>query len=567
MTEPTHETRPASSIHLLPEHLIDQIKAGEVIERPASLIKEILENSLDAGATKIDLHIVANGMDLISLTDNGKGMTFEDLPYAFCRHATSKISRFEDLYKLHSYGFRGEALASIGAVARVTLTSAPQDNSPLGGKILFHGGECLAHDQQDNLPKGTSLYIKDLFYNTPARLKFIKSTQSEKNAIKRIVEAYLLAHPHVSFSVKWDDGDKEFYPQTESFKERVKQVLCFKTKNKELFEIDANYEGHRVWGFFSHYSSRGNAHKKQYLFANKRIFTDKQIHQTVIRNMERLYPLGESGHYCLFLEVPENLIDVNVHPSKTQIKFFKLPVITALISSELKKLSQNSDIPSSPPQFNFQEQSSASAAPAWQSASQTQSPIETSPYWNDLTGDNPHNFNDRPNETFESLAPRTGLSGYINPCHDLVAITYKDEPHLLSQKRLLKEVFQTITEGLSENHQENNFIPLLISEPLSYPVNDDKSEKKLLADLESFGFLCERLDEQTLALRATHKALDLLKSPAAVALTLMKNSSLEELSAEIRLEQLEKIIHQEKLNINKFIIPVDSSFYSRNFNE
>jgi len=167
-----------SNIKLLPEHLIDQIKAGEVIERPASIVKEVIENAIDAGATQIDVHIENNGMDLISIKDNGHGMSIDDLPYAFCRHATSKISRFEDIYSLHSFGFRGEALASLASVGRVSCVSVPRANTENGGKIEIHGGKEISRVPYKGGAPGTSLYVKDLFFNTPVRMKFIRSSSS-----------------------------------------------------------------------------------------------------------------------------------------------------------------------------------------------------------------------------------------------------------------------------------------------------------------------------------------------------------------------------------------------------
>ena len=159
----------SSSINLLPEFLVNQIKAGEVIERPASLLKELIENSIDASATQIDVHIIDNGLELVSVKDNGKGMTFQELPFAFCRHATSKIENLEDLYKLSSYGFRGEALASISSISRLTCRSISKDGH--GGKIIFHGSKQISHHPLQNNKPGTSLFIQDLFYIfTPIQL-------------------------------------------------------------------------------------------------------------------------------------------------------------------------------------------------------------------------------------------------------------------------------------------------------------------------------------------------------------------------------------------------------------
>ena len=485
----------SSQIHLLPEHLIDQIKAGEVIERPASLIKEIIENSIDAGSTQIDLHLVNCGIDLISIIDNGKGMSFTDLPFAFCRHATSKIERFEDLYKLSSFGFRGEALASICAIARVTCTSTPKENSDKGGKIIIHGGETMAHAEQPGNSQGTSLFIKDLFYNTPARLKFIKSQISEKNALKRVIQSFIISNPQVSFSIKWDDADKEFYPATgDNFQKRISQVF-HKSKNAyKLFSFEAEYEGHRVIGYLSESSTRGNSNKKHFLFANHRLFTDKQIHQTIIRNCEGLYPQGEMGHYCIFIDVPPNLIDVNVHPNKTQIKFFKLPVITALISSELKKLKQQYAQPEQQVGLDFTDtQTKVNSAPSsfnsFQQYSQSLANHSTRPM--------------RP-QTLSSSSNIVQEVPYIEVDNSpLQLIMINEDNYLINKYQALKSFLDN---RVQRNDQDdlNDYIPLLISSPLMMKEIENEEEK--LNDLLKIGLQVERLDENALVLRSYHKS-------------------------------------------------------------
>ena len=278
-----------SNIKLLPEHLIDQIKAGEVVERPASLLKELIENSIDAGSTKIDIHIIDNGMELIFVKDNGKGMSFDDLPLAFHRHATSKIQKFEDLYQLHSFGFRGEALASIASTARVTCISSPNDGRK-SGRIVIHGGEQKSLTESEESQHGTSFYIKDLFFNTPARLKFIRSANSERVALKRIINSFILANPSVAFSVKWDNKEKSFFPSVsiENINSRIKKIF-FSNKKYEtsLISFESEYDEHKVTGFLSLSSNKGNAGKQQYLFANKRFFHDKALHQAVLRSAEK----------------------------------------------------------------------------------------------------------------------------------------------------------------------------------------------------------------------------------------------------------------------------------------
>ncbi|EQC51379.1 DNA mismatch repair endonuclease MutL, partial [Bacteriovorax sp. DB6_IX] len=327
-------------INLLPEHLIDQIKAGEVVERPANVLKELLENSIDAGASEVKITLKENGLDLIAIEDNGNGMYYEELPYAFCRHATSKINSFEDIYKLNTFGFRGEALASISSVSRISCHSAPQDDLEQGGKLIIHGAQTVEHAYYKPSKSGTSLYVKDLFYNTPVRLKFVKSKISEKNALKRIINAFLISYPHVKFFVTWDDKDREIYPpfSMEEKAKRITNVIGPKKTPINLMEANNSYLNNSIRCFVSKESSKGNAGKHHYLFVNNRLFTDKKIHQIIIRNMEKYWNFGETGHYIIELTVPEHEIDVNVHPNKTLIKFLKANEVFSLISASIKKL-------------------------------------------------------------------------------------------------------------------------------------------------------------------------------------------------------------------------------------
>jgi len=493
----------SSQIHLLPEHLIDQIKAGEVIERPASLIKEIIENSIDAGSTQIDLHLVNCGIDLISISDNGKGMSYQDLPFAFCRHATSKIERFEDLYKLSSFGFRGEALASISAIARVTCTSSPKDNPENGGKIVIHGGETKAHAQQPGTQAGTSLYIKDLFYNTPVRLKFIKSQISEKNALKRIIQSFIISNPDISFSIKWDDADKEFYPSTQgSYSERIAQVF-YSSKNKyKLHIVSAEYEGHKITAFLSESSTKGNSYKKQFLFANHRLFTDKQIHQNIIRHCDGIYPQGEMGHYCVFIDVPPNLLDVNVHPNKTQIKFFKLPVITALISSELKKLkneeTKKHELGEQP--FNL---NTSSPQKGEDLLNQSNKPLGS--HFSNQNHFTSHSHNFIPNS--QNKTPE-GTTLKKCPTSALQILIDQDQQYLIHKYQVMNEFLKHFGPRNGEIKDDlNEFIPLLISSPLWIRKSEceNKSEEEMLSDLLKLGIQVERLDDQSLVLRSYHK--------------------------------------------------------------
>lgn len=483
-----------SNIKLLPEHLIDQIKAGEVVERPASLIKELIENSIDAGATKIDIHIIDNGMELISVEDDGKGMGFDDLPLAFHRHATSKIKRFEDLYKLHSFGFRGEALASIASTARVTCTSSPDDGRK-GGRIVIHGGEQKSLTETEENQHGTSFFIKDLFFNTPARLKFIRSANSEKLALKRIINSFILANPTVAFTVKWDEKEKDFFPAVtqENISSRIKKVFFNNRKNEtSLISFEGEYDEHKITGFLSLSSTKGNAGKQQYLFANKRIFHDKALHQAVLRSAEKVWPPGQKGHYVLFIDAPPSALDVNVHPNKTHIKFFKSGVIYSLVSSAISKslMSQSTPIFTNETQQNFQTPDMEYKDAMEFDFTPTQAVQQSMPSLG--LQDMPTGFLERTVEKNSSL-----LS-----LHDNYFVFQKENKSYLGLfDRVYKIFFESVFKSACS---PSDVIPLLISEPFESSKNIDY---QWLDSFREYGFEFEKLDDGLLVLRSIPEAL------------------------------------------------------------
>ncbi len=323
-------------IDLLPEHLIDQIKAGEVIERPGSLIKEILENAVDAGSTRLELHVKNNGLDLISLKDNGHGMRMNDLPLAFHRHATSKITRFEDLYRLHSFGFRGEALASIAAIAKVqclSFTSAEAE----GCELRIEGGETILHAKRKKEQNpGTELVIQDLFFNTPARLKFIQSQQSEKKYIRSIVYSFVLSHPEIEFILKFDEDEKDIFPVTESLESRLAQVI---PKGKDRILMDERfYENYAVKVILLPDIFKAPVTVRN-IYINERYVLDKQLHRVLSQALLSAFG-NDDWHYMAFFTLPADSIDVNVHPNKTVIKFMENSKLISLLTSTVKELAK-----------------------------------------------------------------------------------------------------------------------------------------------------------------------------------------------------------------------------------
>ena len=347
------------AIQRLPEFLINQIKAGEVIERPAALVKELLENSIDAQAQHINLHLLRGGLDLIHIADDGLGMNGQDLSLAFERHATSKITSFDDLYHLQSFGFRGEALASAAAVARIEGQSAPQGHPTQGYKIILAGEKVKSLTPITTAHAGTQLWIRDLFYNTPARLKFVRSLASEKSALRKVLNAFLLAYPQIHFTVQWEEEDKKIYPATQFVTERWRQIF---PSQKEFTTWQATYEDYALKGIIA---LSATAHKHPYWFCNQRYFQDKTLHQIVAQVMQNFWQ-GRSGLYAIFISAAPENIDVNVHPNKLTIKFARPAPLYALLSSSLKKHLENIHRPpmatTAPRSPEKQNQNSASHA-------------------------------------------------------------------------------------------------------------------------------------------------------------------------------------------------------------
>ena len=322
-------------ISLLPEHLIDQIKAGEVIERPGNLIKEILENAIDAGATKLELTLRNNGLDLISLKDNGHGILAEDLSLAFSRHATSKIDRFEDLYRLKSYGFRGEALASMAAISKLQCISFTQESS-VGAEIRIEGGLTTFEGKRNKTTviHGTELVIQDLFFNTPARLKFIQSQQAEKNFIKKIVQAFILSNPKIEFTFKMDEEEREVYSSQPDIKGRLLDII---PKSKDLIlHSQKSYEEKQLELILLPGNIRV-PNKFQNIYINGRYVLDKQLHRVLTQSLLSSFGV-EDFNFLLFLHLPSDHVDVNVHPNKTIIKIFETSKLIALMTATIKEL-------------------------------------------------------------------------------------------------------------------------------------------------------------------------------------------------------------------------------------
>ncbi|MBC7539111.1 MAG: ATP-binding protein [Bacteriovorax sp.] len=490
-----NKDRSTPQIEILPEHIIDQIKAGEVLERPASLIKELIENSLDAGSTEINIHLVENGLDLLSIEDNGHGMSFESLPYAFLRHATSKLKTYEDLYRLHSFGFRGEALASVAASARLSCTTQPINLDEAGGKIIIHGGAQDLLIPYRSSTHGTSLYIKDLFYNTPARLKFIKSKVSEKSALKKMLYAFVLSNSQTFFSIKWDEKEREIFKSVspDDTHKRVEQVFFPKRSNcaeSEIWNASEFYQDYKVEVFFTPGTSTTPQYRHHYLFANNRFFQDKSLHQSVLRTLEPIWRFGESGHYMVKITVPTEEVDVNVHPNKTQIKFLKSDVIYSLLVTSLRGALKA-----------HAKESSTTFANEPMKQEQFFTRVENQSF--DLMNMNSgyQTFEHRPtgsaaftSQNHMQMQSSSPILGFISP--SIILVTLENKFYIADIKKIMAEYVSTsLAEFIKKDELSG---PLLISEPFKVPLGKIDSH---FEDLKDLGFDLDRLNSEVIALR------------------------------------------------------------------
>ena len=318
----------------LDEKTASKIAAGEVVERPAMVVKELVENAIDAEATEITVEIKKGGKSYIKVTDNGKGIHYEDLNLVFERHATSKIRKIEDLYQTHSLGFRGEALASICAVSNLELITMRADEK-LGMKVIAAGGTIHKVSEVGTV-KGTTLLIRDLFYNTPARLKFLKSDQAEGRSITELMSYLALSHPEIAFKYTVDDKLVFHTPGKGSLANTIFSVFDA-TLLKGLYEVREEQSGIKLNGFISRFEyTKGNS-SYQFCFVNGR-YVKSDVVKEAIQLAYRPYMMHNRYPVCiLFIELPPTEIDVNIHPAKTEIKFHDEGALKQLIFSTLKK--------------------------------------------------------------------------------------------------------------------------------------------------------------------------------------------------------------------------------------
>ncbi len=442
----------APRIQQLSASVINKIAAGEVIERPASVIKELLENSIDALATRIEVEIQRGGADLIRIVDDGEGIHPDDLPLAVAAHATSKLRSADDLFHVRSMGFRGEALASIAEISRLRIRSRQAD-SDIGTELSVEGGE-MQPLVPCGCPVGTSIEVRELFYTTPVRRKFLKNASTEFGHISEQFTRIALANPNLHLTLKHNDRVVYDLPATQQLQERL-ELFYGAELAQDLIPVEMHRDGNRVWGFVGHPKQSRTTRKHQYLFLNGRWIQDRSLQHALNEGYRGLLMVGRQPVAFLFLEVPPDSVDVNVHPTKSEVRFLDPSALFRLVLSAIRskflgmdlggvldanRLVPNAQLGSSLEQapvhdLSFDEHEATSAvAPQWRAEeelsnwAQTQlsdwrptsdrpAPVESSYA---LRAESSPSFPEEPHA--DQDLPSTDITGSLNPWLDRAAL-------------------------------------------------------------------------------------------------------------------------------------------------
>ena len=500
-------------IHLLPDSVANQIAAGEVIQRPASCLKELVENSLDAGATHIRVLVRDGGRTLLQVIDNGKGMSPTDARMAFERHATSKIQKAADLFELHTMGFRGEALASICAVAHVeVLTRRPEDE--IGTRLEIAGSEVITQEMAQ-CPVGTNMRVKNLFYNVPARRKFLKTDQTELRNLIAEYNRIVLVNPQVQFTFVNNDEIISELPIS-SAKQRIEAVFGHSSKpfTSQLVDIQTNTELVNIYGFVGK-PEAANKNSQQYMFVNGRYMRHPYFHKALMTAYSGLLTSEHTPSYFIYFEISPDAIDVNIHPTKTEIKFADeqaiFQILLATIREALGKFNvapsldfssethlempQVTSMPNAIPVPHLQ------VDPSYNPFKKTSSPAtHTSPKNWDVLYMEPANVckNEFQNTFAEEMPQNTPIFQWQNkyiilPSESGLMMVHQHRAHVAI---LYKELLQLLKkqQGMSQ--------ALLFPEILELTENDMQTLQAMQEDLQAIGFGLDQFSPNSYSITA-----------------------------------------------------------------
>src|SRR5262252_2383323 len=328
-------------IHQLPPLVVTKISAGEVIERPASVVKELLENAVDAGSTRIDVDAEQGGADLVRVVDNGSGIAAEDLPLALTNHATSKLHDADDLFRVGTLGFRGEALASIGSIARVLLQSRPPDQ-PSGAEITCHGGTLSAVRPWNGTP-GTRLEVRHLFYNVPVRRKFLRGPATEMGHLSEVFVRLALAHLRLHLALRHNGKAVYEVPASAGLLDRI-GLFFGKEVREQLYAVEAEQGAVTLGGYVADPACERGGTQMQYFFVNGRWIRDRMLTQALQDAYRGLLMTGRHAVGFLFLDLPADHLDVNVHPTKAEVRFRDPERLQAFITETIRARLQAEDL-------------------------------------------------------------------------------------------------------------------------------------------------------------------------------------------------------------------------------
>jgi len=504
-------------IQLLPDHVANQIAAGEVVQRPASVVKELLENAIDSEATTIKLIIRDAGKALVQVIDNGIGMSQTDARLSFERHATSKIKKAEDLFNLSTKGFRGEALASIAAIAHVDLKTK-QENQELGTLIKIEGSTLISQENVSTA-KGTSVAVKNLFYNIPARRNFLKSNTIETRHIVNEFQRVALAHSAISFS--FYHNENEIYNLLAgNLRQRIVAIFGKKT-NEKLVPISEETDVVTINGFVAKPEFAKKKRGEQFFFVNNRFIKNAYLNHAVTSAFESLLSSGYYPTYFLYLTVPTKSIDINIHPTKTEIKFDDEKTLYAILRSTIKhSLGQYNVAPvldfersaSMDTPYDFKNKRTqapqVSVDPDFnpfkteQSYKSTSYKPEQAKQWESLyTGIDTHNIEVEAETINASLFSEDSLNSKTYQVHKKYivssiksGIVYINQ-HLAHQRILYEEYLENITVREAMSQQ------LLFPLEISFTKSDIDLIKETKEDLESVGFLFDKILDETIVVK------------------------------------------------------------------
>lgn len=485
------------SIQILPDEVASQIAAGEVVERPASVLKELMENAIDASASSINIKLVGSGQPLIEVNDNGSGIQQDELGLAVVRHATSKLRNTDDLFRIHTLGFRGEALASIGSVSHLTISSRT-DGALTGSEIVIEGGKTIQTSLVSH-PRGTTIKMQNLFFNVPARLKFLKKDFTEKQANLGMLSRYSLAYPHIRIKVTQDDKQVILTSGTGDRREVIGNLFEPELARK-MIVVEGNDRGMKVEGYISPISITRSNRREITFFVNGRWVQDQTLSTAILQAYHTYLMVGRYPMAILFLEIPPEEIDVNVHPAKSEVRFRSGEQVFSIIQRSVRKaLFSSSPVPEiSPintywqPYVNLEKQPD----PAWSMASEGISNGDVTRTNLDLI----EHLQEKnlTQQTITGEIPLLRLVGQVGAAY-LVA-EGPDGLYLIDQhaahERVLYEQFI---------HQKNSHLDSqMLMNPVSVHLTVAQTELllKQLSAMNKLGFEVEPFGENTFLLRA-----------------------------------------------------------------